>query len=342
MELKKLVKKLMNLQKFNNILSDMEGFDGNKIVVLATTANKNNKNVHIGPLKSYSSDVAINLVFSNLKNLSEIINIFDGNIDLFAIDTEVKNNINNFKMEATKYIKKSSLFYFKPNDYTLTAAEIFISHLTNHKLLSRTLICGLGNIGTKLALKLVEMGIIVEIIEKKNNEKAKKIAEVINLISSSQIKIDVSDSNKSKKVLDIILFCNSAKYEIKKNIISRITSETIIIDIGMGVIGPKSKEIFINLGCSIYSLNTEPGFWGVYTTYNQFSKIFKGFGRKIINEKLVIVSIGVYGNKGDILVDNINEVTKVFGICNGEGSLMENETKLPSARKINLINNEDK
>lgn len=329
----------MSLKKIKNILHEMQGYEGSKIVILATTANENHNDFHIGPVKSFSNDVAINIVFKDLKNLNKIINFLDGKIDLFAIDTEVKSKINNLKSETKKFIKKSKSFYFKPNDYTLTSSEMFIGHLSNNQKISRALVCGLGNIGTKLALKLLEMGIKVEFVKKSNNEKSNKIAEVINMISSSQVKIDLNENKKYLEALDLIIFCNSNKYEIQEYLTPRITSNTIIIDIGQGVIGSKSLKLFKNLGCPIYSLNSEPGFWGSYVTYKEYLYLLKGFGRKKINQNLAIISIGMFGHKGDILVDNINNITKCYGICDGNGGLMKDNSKLLSLRKINMIIN---
>lgn len=327
----------MRLEKIKNILHQMQGYKGTKIVILATTANENQTDFHIGPVKSFLNDVAINIVFNDLKNLNKIINFLDGKIDLFAIDSEVKGKINNLKSETKKFIKKSKSFYFKPNDYTLTSSEMFIGHLSNNQKISRALVCGLGNIGSKLALKLLEMGIKVEFVKKSNNKKSNKIAEVINMISSSQVKINLNEQNS--ELLDLIVFCNSNKYEIQEYLNPRITCNTIVIDIGQGAIGSKSLKFFKNLGCPIYSLNSEPGFWGSYTTYKEYLHLLKGFGRKKINQNLAIISIGMYGHKGDILVDNINNITKCYGICDGNGALMKDNSKVLSPKKINMIIN---
>ena len=80
-------------------------------------------------------------------------------------------------------IKKSKIFEFKPSDTTVNATWSFLSQRLNFLSGKKVSILGSGNIGSKLALKLVESNVNVS-ITRKNNYKGKIIALGLNNIKS--------------------------------------------------------------------------------------------------------------------------------------------------------------
>ena len=127
----------------------------------------------------------------------KVIEIIDGQVDYIFVDNEkiillqnfkdlksVTNKLSNeFKFIGNKNlsyicfdrIKKSKIFEFKPSDITVNATWSFLSQRLNFLSGKKVSILGSGNIGSKLALKLVESNVNVS-ITRKNNYKGKIIA----------------------------------------------------------------------------------------------------------------------------------------------------------------------
>ena len=116
------------------------------------------------------------VIFSE-RQLLELIPLIDGNCDYIFVDAEKKVPIKstqgasqqyaktiapfetgNFSRICFNLIEKSRVFEYKPNDLTVDAAWMFLSQQLQAFTNKKICIIGLGNIGAKLALKLVESG----------------------------------------------------------------------------------------------------------------------------------------------------------------------------------------
>ena len=61
-------------------------------------------------------------------------------------------------------------------------------------------------------------------------------------------------------------------------------------------------------------------------------------GRKLLKEGIYIISGGIYGRLGDIIVDNFDSPEVIYGMADGRGKLIEKLTNL-QAKKIKYISN---
>ena len=140
------------------------------------------------------------LIFDQDTILS-ILDIVDGVADIILIDSETKiplyvaNGNNSLENNKTvgyvktgnlskicfHHVNYSKLFEFKPNDLTVNAAWTFISQRLKFLSGKRISILGAGNIGSKLALKLVECGAEVHLY-RRDSYKGYQITHGLNMI----------------------------------------------------------------------------------------------------------------------------------------------------------------
>ena len=181
-------------------------------------------------------------------------------------------------------IKNIPILEFKPNDITVEHAwHIIRDHF---KVLSKKklAIFGAGNIGFKLALKLVESGVSVRLF-RRNIEKCMHISNTINLIKPVST---LAESNFSTSPIsacygtDGIIACANEKSVIKKDYLKSIKPNGIIIDLGKGnldkraIIYAKKKNIKI-LRCDITSTLVgyiRQNFKNYFSVTNKISKLY--------------------------------------------------------------------
>ena len=124
----------------------------------------------------------------------------------------------------------------KSNDSTVESADAFLQQLIDFSKKQKIVIVGAGNIGSKLALKLVERGLDV-FISKKIYSDSLKIAKALNLIKPKACTAKIiakSKTNIAKNCNVLISFSNIPT--IDKKIVNQMLDDGIIIDGGIGTI----------------------------------------------------------------------------------------------------------
>ena len=114
----------LKIQKLKKLLSES---NKEKILCISTTANVNNTQVFIGGIRETSSTIAGNIILRNTDIIQYIIDEYDGFVEYFMIDCEIKNEIKDLESYIMPLIKKSKIVIYKPNDFAVELLDILIS-----------------------------------------------------------------------------------------------------------------------------------------------------------------------------------------------------------------------
>ena len=204
------------------------------------------------------------------------------------------------------------------------------------------MIIGAGNIGFKIGLLMVERGAKVYICAK-NLETLKKKVDVINLIKPLHTAEKVSEIsiNQIKQViskLDIIIGATNGKPVIKKEILKEIKKSAILIDLGKGTFFFDAVK-FANLKkINIYRVDISVALEGKINKFLMLKDTKPNFfGKKKLLGK-TIVSSGILGSYGDLIVDDLHNPTNIFGMSDGAGDFIRilNKVQKNLIKKIKI------
>jgi len=346
------------LNKLKERVDEFKVFNKKKIFTIATTS-KIEEYGYLTPIRETNDFVISGCVIFEKTILKELLKILDGNIDIILVDQEkkvplrvAKDNSNNLFNDTTikpidtgnlfkvcfNNIHKSKVYGFKPNDITVNAVWSFLNYRMYFYNKKKILIIGAGNIGSKLALKTVECGASVHIYGK-NQHKTFNIEQGLNYIKPKNTisKIESSDDlYKAAFMADVVIGATNGVGVIDDEILNYVKKDCLIVDLGKNNITPKGLEFALDNELEIYRVDVTSAFEGyVYELLKTIDILENSYGKKEING-LTLVSGGYFGKYGDIIVDNINNPTKVFGMSNGKGALKSidnNEIQI----KINKI-----
>lgn len=229
----------------------------------------------------------------------------------------------NLSSACFDYIKKSLFYEFKANDLTVEAVWAFLSDKIKVLSGKKISVIGAGNIGAKLALKLVECGAMVNIC-RRNEYKGYTIANAINLIKPESTIASVSYSNdmlKSCFLTDVILGCTDGKPVLEWEHICVSKKDSIIIDVGKGSISKDAVKKATETGKIIYRADVTAALDALLMLLIRNKEITESAGRTRISG-MNVISGGIYGKKGEAVIDNIITPSVVMGIADGEGDLM--------------------
>ena len=343
MHFKELNEKINFIKKKNKLIKKKTAF------IISNTAKFKNVPFYITPVRETKNFHYFGITLFNDIVAKKICKIIDGKFNTIFVDTEKKslnskkkNHTTNIERTVKENIKKSYLKFYKANDLTVDAAENFLEHQFKNEIRNlggkKILIIGVGNIGFKLSLRLVERSANVEIY-RRDTKKLNKICELINFIKPAGNISKVRSFEFSKKKLsnfDVIICCAKGTDIIKLKKISNLNKNVVLLDVGKGMFDKNTLNNLIKNNLRVYRLDVSPSLDMVVEN----SEIFKLIEQKKYNtlkvDKYTLISNGLLGQKTDIIVDDVNNPKVIFGVCDGKGDFIKllSKQKLIIAEKI--------
>ena len=288
------------------------------------------------------------VVFSKIQSIV-VTNIVKDFVDDFLIDVEQKHNMkaainsDTLKYFQDKYFINGDIKYesilsivraivaddriieYKANDITVDAIWTFLSTKLNYLSGKKVAIIGCGNIGSKLALKLVESDVNVVLV-RRDSSKGKLIANAINLIKPPLSKSYASYNSsaiQASKFCDVIIgAANTNNPVITWDMIKNMSKNGFVVDIGKGNIEANAIKKSIEKNIDVIRGDIAAALYGFVSQKQQMQEIVQNkIGRANIDSDINLVSGGVLGRCGDIVVDSFISPSFVYGVANGSGSI---------------------
>src|SRR5690625_4792478 len=181
-----------------------------KSITINTTA-KHAINFAVLPRRVYKTNGISSFMIDDEDILKELLIYFDGIVDFFYVDTELKQEINLYKI-AQDIVKESEIIAIKPNDTTVESLDILIREKYADNLIGkRILIIGTGNLASKISTRLAERQAYV-FIKARTSTKADKIVDALNMfLPKKGYKIDKLEDAYDLK-FDLIISAISSEF----------------------------------------------------------------------------------------------------------------------------------
>ena len=322
------INKILTTLKNNSLLKKKK-----TCFLIGTTKKKSSYRYYLTPFReSQKTFYAGAIVYDNntAKNLTKKI---DGKVDYIFVDiekkiTNKKDILVNIERATKESVKKSIIKNYKPNDITVNAIENFIQDYYSKDLRGvggkKILVLGAGNIGTKIALRLLESGSNIFLF-RRNKRKLKKINDVLNIVKPNHTKSvsKIVNINQLKfENFDVIIGCSDN--EIKFNKIQNIKKNCLVLDVGKGVFSQTDINKLNEKNIYVFRLDIENSLSSFIDISVNTENFFDSDFVKLKN-KFRLVKKGILGKMGDIIVDNIDNPKRIIGVC-GKDALLQNIT----------------
>jgi hypothetical protein len=342
----------MNSDFLNKVCSRMLEIKSlNKITVfsISTTA-KQEEGAYLTPVRECKDFALTGCIIFDQKIIPKLIESIDGAVDIILVDSEKKIPLrigDNSKNESESYqtvgyvetgsvskicfehIKKSKAFEFKPNDLTVNATWSFLSQHFRFLSGKKISILGAGNIGSKLALKLVECGAEVH-LHRRDFYKGHHIVHALNLIKPEGVIANIhfhQNIMQASFLSDILIGASNGCQVINSDVINSVKKNCLIVDLGKNNLNKNAIKIAKQHSMEIYRTDVTPAIESyVYEVLKTQEILESSYGKKNLGF-CNIVGGGFFGDLGDIVVDQINNPKRVIGIAKGDGLLKDKLSK---------------
>jgi hypothetical protein len=287
---------------------------------------------YLTPIRTSSRIVYMGAIVRNVETAIKLAKIVDTRVAYIFIDSEKKvsrlnyskNDIGNIEKAVFENITSADLLVYKGNDLTVKSADTLIRVLTPNLTGAKIAITGMGNIGIKLALSLLERGNSVFL----HSQDPVHSAEIVNFLNKIKLKTVMSQAYFADDLLEatsqaqlLIATSNRKKFIGLEHVNAMMRNgknySPILVDVGKGCFKPEVNngsniimrvDVGDELSAEIDSLIIQREF------LKNPSKV------RIIGETRYVTR-GIVGNTGDIVVDSLPMPSTVLGKCDGDGNL---------------------
>jgi len=333
------------LNKVSSKILEIKSLNKKTIFSISTTA-KQEESSYITPVRDCDDFVLTGCIIFDQKILPMLLEKVDGMVDIILVDSEKKlplridnNSKDELKLHQTvgcvetgsvsricfEYIKKSKVFEFKPNDLTVNATWSFLSHRLGFLSGKKISILGAGNIGSKLALKLVECGAEVH-LHRRDFYKGHHIVYGLNLIKPEGAIANIhfhQNIMQASFLSDVLIGASNGHQVIDSDVVNSIKKNCLIVDLGKNNLTKNAIKIAAQHSIEIYRTDVTPAIESyVYEVLKMQDILENSYGKKDLGF-CNIVSGGFFGSLGDIVVDQINDPRMVIGVAQGDGVLKQ-------------------
>ena len=161
-----------------------------KMLKVIKHALEHGQNIQVD-LQIRNTNRSVGAIISNENSAKNVSKIVDGKFDFILLDVEKKviskkiNQYVNIERAVKETIKKTKIYNYKGNDLTINACETLVNHIYSQDPRGvggkKILVLGVGNIGFKISLKLLEAGADVYLY-RRNKNILSNISKTINFI----------------------------------------------------------------------------------------------------------------------------------------------------------------
>ena len=266
----------------------------------------------------------------------------DGKVDIIFADGEKKifpkknGAPGNIERRVRERVRKSKIYIYKGNDLTVDAVDLIVSQYFNKDLRGvagkKIGIIGAGNIGSKIGLFMTELGAKV-FLNRRNKKKLKCIVNAINYLKPHNTKEKAQATNKmfAAKNADVLIGSTDGKSVIDEKMVASLKKKSIIIDAGKGTLTENAIRRSIERKIEVFRVDIFPSLEGLISkTFSMEKQISKLLKTKKINN-INIFNSGKLGKYGDLIVDDIDNINLVYGVCNGKGDFLR---KIPKKYSV--------
>ncbi len=301
--------------------------------LIGNTIKEDGVDYYLTPIRNFKAIVISGIIVFSEKIAKEVAQNIDGKVDYIFVDSEKKIQENNststtkgnIQRAVREVVSSSVLISYKANDLTVDAIDIFIAEYFASDLAiiggKKVAIIGAGNIGFKVALKLVERGADVNLF-RRNRDKLNLAVNCINIIKSeytvarAYAALDIAEACNGA---DIIIGLTNGIPVIDNKIIYSSKPNTLIIDAGKGAISQEAIKLAHLSDINIYRLSVESALEGMIISLISTHKILKDRTGRGYFYGIKIVSGSILAQEDEFVVDNFLNPKVVYGLGNGKG-----------------------
>lgn len=289
--------------------------------------------IQFPPIRESLSNIICFVSVTDESNIAQVISLSEGLIDLIVIDTDQKRtNSSVIFNAANKAAEEHHIPIFPYSDYeTWSIAAVNYLLQIEEKNQPEVLLIGKSQLASHIMLDLISRGVKISLLKE-------EFGEVIALpydngtqitLTSNLVELIGSDCARQ---FDALLSCTIIDKAPHLSDISNMSFKHVY-DLGLNNFTKEFIEERKKTGCVFYRSDDHAGIASMIVNILESEYLVKRNMSRVALADISVVSGGLIANDGDIVVDNADNPSTVFGVANGLGMF---KTELSEKDKKNI------
>lgn len=303
------------------------------LIIQQYPKSERNTEIQFPPIRESLSNIICFISVTNEKFIDEIMSLSKGIIDLIVLDTDNKR-INTDAIVATTY-KAAQLqqipvvAYSDYETWSIAAVNYLLQIESNQQ--PNVLLVGKSQLASHIILDLISRNVRVSLLKEEFGESIQVPYDNCTQITLSSDHIDLVDAG-TKGQFDALLSCTIIE---KTPYLCAIENKSFnhIYDIGLNNFTKEFIDSRKKAGCVFYRSDDHAGIASMIVNILESEYLVKRNLSRVSLADISVVSGGLIANEGDVVVDNADNPTVVFGVANGLGMF---KTELTEKDKQNV------
>ena len=255
---------------------------------------------------------------------AELVRQADGAVAFIALDGEMKEPFGGQSLlDLHVQIRRSTVLYLKVNDLTADGVVASLLPQWGPGLASkRIIVVGAGNVGAKIAQRLVELGCRVH-CHRRDPAAARTVCEAINLLKPAPCTGEAlpAASVEAGSPWDLVLVCTPGTFGFTPAMRARVAPEGIVMDVGVGTLDLNVVQAGGEPAIRFVRFDSRAAIMGHLELSIAARAQQSQMGRRTLG-KTTVVSGGYIGAPGDVIVDDWQRPSVLLGRCDGKGGVV--------------------
>lgn len=261
------------------------------------------------------------IAFVELGDLETLKHVFahaDGNFDAIAMDSDVKHERSHALIDYVKgAVTKAKVFYYSDTNVWAESALTFIQHVEKGVKGKNVLVAGTGILVAKLLNNLSDYGANLFYLPGRIPSQNQQLRGASS--TGSRKAFQTIDDSCDLSGMDLLIGASIKQVSVDDGVAQRLRRGINIYDMGIGnfsgdfIVGAREREH------QVYRLDNRAGISSIVLSLFETDYLITKMMGAVSIKDVELVSGGILGRKGAVIVDNVYKPTHVIGLADGEG-----------------------
>lgn len=297
-----------------------------------------------GNTYSTQSHIVGSVVFTDERQLAQIVERVDDRVDVLLLDVDRKRfGPSECAKAAREGLKKTSLLTYLDSQVWVDAVEDQIVRILDEALdKSEIVIAGNHPRSRLLALRLAERGARVALMLDPDGVEESTIDPLRAFsLNGSDLQMSLTHANDAAATIALsrahaVIVWPAGSPWFNRRFASLVSLNAYVLDASIGAIRADGVDEARRRGCRLLRVNIWPALTGALSAAHESllkTKDALGWGTL---DGVPVVAGGAMGGLGDVIVDSIQHPSRVIGICDGVGGVRFrfDETETERVRRV--------
>lgn len=271
-----------------------------------------------------------NAELANASDAKAVTEALDGKVDVIMVDVSGLEDAATEDLLTTVdgAVEKSKVLPYSDRNAHILSTEALVRDYC-HDLRSMCFaICGTNDFGLELAVRLMRSGGKVVVYDS-DPQRAAEMSRILGdyaVLTRCSADVPALLNDMIPGSIDVLLGCKLRQIIVDTELIDYVGATGLIVDAGVGSFSPEAIIAAQERGMDIRRVDMRTGLLAEVDLALATSELVQSAqGRKII-DGVRVVGGGVIGAYGAVVVDDVANPTRVIGIADGVGGLLDNNT----------------